>query len=44
MKFAVFGSCVSRDVFNFLDNQSYMVLLRREGFLSEVCMTGSGWK
>lgn len=31
MKFAVFGSCVSRDVFNFLDNQSYMVTVTQGG-------------
>lgn len=31
MKFAVFGSCVSRDVFNFLDNQSYTVTLTTGG-------------
>lgn len=31
MKFAVFGSCVSRDVFNFLDNQSYTVTVTQGG-------------
>lgn len=31
MKFAVFGSCVSRDVFSFLDNQSYTVTVTQGG-------------